>query len=239
MDHLDAPGSLVTLPAMNARLGRMVTALMFAALAGCGSSVGKNGDRECPAYSPCGGNIVGTWVIRDYCAQGDPGFGSKECDVTSWEHERATGTMTFNADLTYSMDITSTVTFVLDAPLSCGSGSGGGSFDEPPDGGASVSPSRAPTCAEIEQGQQAYAAMNPNFAATVSCTGSNNRCACTRVSRPSTHMSKGSYSTRETKLSMNGSDHGRYCVKGNELFLFEADPGSVASSSASSRLVRQ
>jgi hypothetical protein len=195
---------------------------------------------KCPAYTPCGGDLVGTWLIADHCGWGDQGFGSKECSLYSWFDGETAGTMTFNADGRYGTDLRGTSVYIEDAPLEsqCGGGSAGGGFDNP-DGGKSAPPDAGPpTCQERERVERLLLGRRTPVmdAVSVSCTTHGSRCTCTWVRPDAGGVKSGTYSTEGSELMIDGAPH-RYCVKGNELFLIERYPSEYGSYSA--RLVRQ
>jgi hypothetical protein len=220
MKRRDVLAVAVSMRPMRARFRDLAAVALPLALAGCGSGMGTGDDVHpvCPTYQACGGDLVGSWRIVEDCSSGaDPGFGSKECSVTSWQTEVSEGTWTFNADHTYAQDLISTTKLTIDAPLSCpGSGGGGGSFDPLPDGAAAPGPSAPLTCQDLERGMRAN--LSTPFAA-VSCSAHGDRCACTRVFKPSSHSAHGTYAASGVNLQLEGEAPARYCVKGDELFV--------------------
>jgi hypothetical protein len=196
--------------------------------------------RKCPAYTACGGDLVGTWELADYCAWIDPGFGSKECSIHTWYDGEATGTMTFNADGSYVTNVTRTNVYIEDSPeiSVCGGGRPVGGFDGPDGGAPSPPDSGLSECQERERIARIVLEQHrmPLIdAVSVSCASQGGRCACTWVEAPTSEMKSGTYSTKGSALTLDGAPR-PYCVKGNELFF----PGSASEyGSSSSRLVRQ
>ncbi|MGH7272206.1 MAG: hypothetical protein ACREJ3_17390 [Polyangiaceae bacterium] len=97
-----------------------VSAAAAASVVGCSSSSGSSGD-SCGKVSACGGSLVGTWKIIDACQTGAAGSGTTSAcpGETSSLSEMASGTLTFNADMTYSGSATISVSDTLSIPASC------------------------------------------------------------------------------------------------------------------------
>jgi hypothetical protein len=195
--------------------------------------------RKCPVYEPCGGDLVGTWVIADHCGWHDEGFGSKECGLYSWFDGETTGTMTFNADGRYATNLGGTSVYIEDAPLEspCGGGGATGGFDTTDAGASASQDSGAPTCEERERIERLLLGRIPvQDAVSVSCATHGARCTCTWVRPPPMGMKTGTYSVDDSELTI-GEGRQRYCVKGNELFLIDEFPSDFSGYSV--RLTRQ
>jgi len=104
-------------------------AVAFAALvAGCGPSSGsnKNGPAGCLQAQPCGGDVVGTWNLLGACTS--PAFFTElnsqlqtacpGASVSAFNVD-ISGTVTYNADLTYSSNVAETISGTETIPLSC------------------------------------------------------------------------------------------------------------------------
>ncbi len=84
----------------------------FASAACGGDSVA-----ECGELSPCGGDVVGTWSFVDSCITSVPDQG---CGVTlTADNSQTTGTITINADGTYSQNSATTGSVVSNVPAGC------------------------------------------------------------------------------------------------------------------------
>jgi len=98
---------------------------LVVALAGCGGG-GNSAPPNCLQVQPCGGNVVGTWTLLGACyasafrtqlstslAASCPGASIDTLDIDM------SGTVTFNADLTYAANVHETLTITERIPLSC------------------------------------------------------------------------------------------------------------------------
>jgi hypothetical protein len=110
----------------------MTARAMMLALAvlvgGCGPSSGSNnnGPPGCLQAQPCGGDVVGTWTFLGACTS--PTFFSETnsqlqatcpgASVTAFDLGFS-GTVTYNADLTYSANASETIDVTEMIPLSC------------------------------------------------------------------------------------------------------------------------
>ena len=107
---------------------RAMTVAFAALVAGCGPSSGSgtNGPPGCLQAQPCGGNVVGTWNFLGACTS--PVFFSETnsdlqaacpgASVTAFDLGFS-GTVTYNADLTYSANANETIDVTEMIPLSC------------------------------------------------------------------------------------------------------------------------
>ncbi|HEY1957105.1 MAG TPA: hypothetical protein VGH28_15905 [Polyangiaceae bacterium] len=139
---------------------------------------------SCPALSPCGGDVTGTWTLTGGCVD-DPLTAAKSaCPTLVVGSETATGsgTVTFAGGIVtrsytshYGMDIT--------IPDACLQGA---------------------TCA---QAQAAYQAYIPN----TTCNAVTNGCECTG-SLDTTASQGSSYTTSNDEIVTGGGDHYDYCV---------------------------
>lgn len=84
------------------------------------------GDGE---FTPCGGDITGTWSFTGACvdaSQADVDPTNGQCPETVLTVTLdATGTLTFNADKTYTIDTTEFATHIKTLPASCADAFGG------------------------------------------------------------------------------------------------------------------
>lgn len=101
---------------------RLITSLTLsisAALAiGCGGDDGGSGGLGCDTAA-CGGDPVGVWTVVDSCFEGEltieqcPDLIVKSVDVDQ------TGTVTIDADMSYTLDLTVSGTASVTFPASC------------------------------------------------------------------------------------------------------------------------
>lgn len=87
--------------------------------AGCDGDDGDgNGDVTCMAFSACGGDVKGDWMIASWCNL-DLGFdGCPEAEILSFP--QPTGTVSFKSDGTYATSLTiPSGSIRIKLPLSC------------------------------------------------------------------------------------------------------------------------
>jgi hypothetical protein len=163
------------------------------ALGGCGSSA-----PACPAsFTPCGGDITGTWTLRTGCGQSALVMSS--CPgATSQFSSDVSGTATFNPNGTYLLSLTSDVSGMETFPASCLLGT--------------------QSCAML-----APSSTMPGSSGDVTCTGNvGQSCTCTGEVK-STLTDTGTYGRFGSFVALNGSSGPTgsqgYCVKSNQLEL--------------------
>jgi hypothetical protein len=179
------------------KLGCCLAAVLF--FTGCGSS---SSGTTCANSPPCGGNIVGKWTITSSCVSASADVFGVECPsatVTS-SHLQVTGTLTYNADMTYTSSGTLSGSVVAMIPASC-----------LVFGGLTV------TCAQINQ----VFPNDPTSGLTVSCTGSSS-CTCTETFTNAASAESGTFTTTAAGLLTTTSSDGSvgesdYCLKGTTL----------------------
>ena len=115
-----------------------------------------------------------------------------------------TGTLTFDAALNYTASITMALSFHMNIPASCLSGT---------------------TCADVNAGIQSVVGTDGIQSAT--CTGSGS-CTCVITGVTDIEDSAGTYTAAGTTLTLNATsggngDSGPYCVKGSSLHLISVD----------------
>jgi hypothetical protein len=167
-----------------------------------GGAFNVGGPSMCGQVAACGGDLTGTWSFGSGCVTsagikatlaGD-GCPGETAAVTALD---IAGSMTFNDDMTYSIDgLVQQGTYAIKIPSSC---LGGASCD--------------------------YAAtelMAPGEFATASCTGSGT-CSCTAAQSPAASSDSGTYvvsGTTFTMASITGANNTvSYCVQGPILHL--------------------
>jgi len=88
-----------------------------------GSSAGGSGS-QCAAFTPCGGELTGTWNFERACASSSElqhiADASKICPAgTASATESLSGTATFDAQGVLKLDTTTAATLTLGVPTSC------------------------------------------------------------------------------------------------------------------------
>lgn len=186
------------------------TLALAGTLLACSSGGSGNGlPAACTNAAPCGGNIVGTWTIANLCGAGAnrmqtgvlPGCPSSSATSTTG----ATGTITFNADFTYTTTLTATGSATNTLPKSCLSGT---------------------TCAEI----QTNIMQGPSASqySSISCLDDGSNCNCAVVLAPQMNTETGTYSLSGGTLNTMPTSAGtagtaQYCVSGTELSISTGD----------------
>jgi hypothetical protein len=184
-------------------------AFVITALFGCSSGGGGGGG--CANAAACGGDIVGTWTVTSTCVTATGSASVPNCPSATLNSVSIglTGTITYNADLTYTGNSTTSLTETVTLPASCLTQQG-----------------VTATCAQLTQNL----ATNPDFK-SANCTGSSG-CTCTVAAKDSVMTDTGTYTTTAAgKLNetTNGSttvDSSDYCVKGTTLTV-SPSPGSA------------
>jgi hypothetical protein len=177
--------------------------------AGCN---GSTGGASCTQVSPCGGNVVGTWTIQNACviAQSHTGTAVASCPGSSEQVEwiTETGTVSFNADMTYSDSRQQSVSVTLMLPQSCTLGS------------------LTLTCSQLTTilDQNAGDAGTPP-----TCTTAGSGCDCS-VEGSSQASHTGTYSINGDTITFmpNGGTPttATYCVQGNTVYASDSMSGS-------------
>ena len=172
----------------------------------CGSSSGGNnivGGPSC-TVATCGGDIVGTWNPSEVCADKSVfmtaflGGLMGQCPGANVGavNFAPTGSMVFNADMSYSITLSIAGSISVNIPGSCLNGA---------------------TCTDLGAQLQSAFAGDPSIQ-SVSCTGSGT-CACPIVMAPEQTYETGTYTVSGSTLmtTPTGSttaDSQQYCVKG-------------------------
>jgi hypothetical protein len=171
-------------------------------LPACGGSSGGSAG-SCLQVEPCGGNLVGSWSLSNACinsaAISMQFAGVCPTAAVTAAHVTASGSLMFNADMTYSTMLNEGGTFSVSVPASCINGG---------------------SCTLL-----GAALQDPSFQ-SVTCTGSTT-CVCNVVLAPMITNETGTYTTSGTAAMLTTStgttDGGDYCVQGNELHLVTVD----------------
>lgn len=190
---------------MRGAFATMVAVLCAALASSCGG--GSGGVASCGKVSPCGGDPVGAWKFSGQCTNEISAFDNEFCPTAtaSLSGVSASGTATFSADSSYTVNLTQSATVNMTIPASCLS-----------QGGITL------TCAQLQQSIQAAIADDPDSPiASVSCSGVGG-CSCS-MRMSSTNSETGTWAVEGTTLSLSGGDGGDFCVKDKELHLITVD----------------
>jgi hypothetical protein len=173
------------------------TCLAMVVLAGCGGSGGT-----CGNTAACGGDLVGAWTITSTCVSGSAASTSCPTETVDTTNLKFAGTLTYNADMTYTENGALTGSEIVVLPLSC------------------VTLPNAATATTCEQlGTTLMATPNQS----ITCIGSS-VCTCKVVFSNQTFKTTGTYTMTaagvlsETPMSGLPSQFD-YCVKGKTLTL--------------------
>jgi hypothetical protein len=175
----------------------VLVALTALSLPSCGGGDGGS----CEGRAPCGGTIAaGRYKISSYCASASGPLKSEFCPAgisVDASDLTLTGTVTFNADMTYQSIATIGGTITEFIPAECLSS-----------GGLRL------TCEALSQ------SLKEQPGVTGSCTGSNG-CNCTLTYDMESTMASGTYSTSGTQVTLTPSggagSTGDYCATPTEV----------------------
>ncbi len=184
-----------------------------AAFLGCSSSNASGGD--CGKVAPCGGDLVGTWKIIGSCADvssapaANSVCASETISVSSFS---ASGTVTFDSNMTYAFSASESASDTITVPMSCLS-----------TGKVTV------TCDDLTT------VVNGVFSdAGTTCTASGSNCNCDVTVSGLTDEETGTYtlsgntfSTTPSTSTATGGGAG-YCVQGNTLHITLMAMGNAA-----------
>lgn len=194
---------------MSTRLSISFAALCVV-LSGCGGGAGltaiMSGD-ACQNTPACGGAIVGSWSIASTCLGVDVSSFTADCPAsTAYANGyQITGTITYDADMTFTLMSTMSGSVVARYPAACLT---------PPDG-------VAVTCDQLGP-----ALLATGKYASVDCLPDGTACDCTVGTTPQTFTGTGTYSTTDGVLLAGTADESDYCVKGDGTAALGTHPGS-------------
>jgi hypothetical protein len=177
---------------------------------GAGATAGSDGGTDGPPAScisagACGGNIVGSWTIASSCLDVDvSGAVPDYCTAATAKDMgvQLTGTVTYNANLTYTKKTTLNGKIVVTFPASCLAGGDGGAL----------------TCDQLATQLK----LDPTYT-DVSCVAAGTGCACTSTLAPQSQTKTGMYTTTsaglltEAETGRTSPDVSDYCVKTDTL----------------------
>jgi len=190
---------------------------LSAVAAGCGGDSGGSNTVGGPAcgVAPCGGDIVGTWNASDICmsrsilmaAFVEGLMGSCPSASLGNVDPGPSGTFVFNSDLTYSINLTMSLSVGVNFPGAC-------------------LPTGA-TCADLSAAIQQEVAGDPTVQ-SAACTGAST-CVCTLVQTPVQATESGTYTVSGSSLfttstTQTAPDELFYCVKDGTVTLKDATP---------------
>jgi hypothetical protein len=170
-------------------------AIMAAAISSvsCGGSAGDADRSGCGMASACTGNIIGNWRVTTSCVTGSGTYGDTSCQgATLSAAVIYAGTATFDADMSFTVDLVVEGTKTVSFPESCLTS-----------GGTTV------TCAQV---------MPPDFSCTAA---SESGCTCMSPPSGGWRSESGTYTTSGSTLTTDGrsTNSYQYCVNGNTLHL--------------------
>jgi hypothetical protein len=175
---------------------------------GAGTMVdaGPDAPSACQGAGACGGNIVGSWTIASSCLDVDvSGAVPDYCPTATAQPMgiQLTGTLTYNANLTYSKKTTLNGKIIITFPASCLTSA---------DGGAAL------TCAQLAT----QLMLDPTYT-SVGCAAAGTGCACTSTLAPQSQTKTGMYTTTSAGL-LTEAEAGHtspvvsdYCIKSDTL----------------------
>jgi hypothetical protein len=178
--------------------------------AGAGMGTGGAGGGpgiSCDSFTPCGGDITGTWTIAHVCGYGPgqtqpimncPG-GTATLDVT------VTGTLSFGTDGSYTTMLTMSGTALETLPKGCLGGV---------------------ACDMLQDALRQSATI-----AAATCVDDGANCQCNLTFAPTPNTATGLYTVSGGSLTTTPSNGGmpgmsRFCVAGNQLSIAPSDPQS-------------
>lgn len=159
---------------------------------------GTGGGSACRTVSPCGGDLVGGWLATGSCLTASEDSGSQCAGASADITFTFSGSLLFNADLTYSATSTGGGTTTYHYPSAC-----------LPDG---------KTCAQWGQ-----ALMQVGMYSSVTCpSDSASVCNCQALTASTSTSETGTYATSGggtlTTTHAGTTSTASYCVQGNLLY---------------------
>lgn len=181
-------------------------------LIGCGGDDG-GGDAQCASVTGCGGDIVGTWEVKDSCAYGNfLGDMDAMCQEAKLDMSglRVTGSQTFLANKTYSTSMAVNGTMKMTLPSTC-------LADEDEE---DIS------CKQFSDVYGALLVLAGDNTISLKCTGTAT-CVCTFTFNDAKSEDQGTYALNGNTVTEQSSDEDEepttstYCAEGNTLSLSE------------------
>jgi hypothetical protein len=175
-------------------------------------SGGSSGISSCGAFSACGGDVVGTWHIQDFCTDNleaafdmvidDPACSDIAQDITT----EVSGTYTFDGTGTVSWARGQNIDFHLVWTPSCLTAANDGQPVDVPN-----------TCANLDETYR----TNPRYSDS-SCVFDGTSCDCT-IHALIESSGDDSYEVRDNQLLQAGDSPADYCISGDTLTIVEHD----------------
>ena len=190
---------------MNNARSRLWLALLLscsAALSGCGGGDGGGPPATCDSFTPCGGNLTGTWHLAKSCVSSaalmDAAMAAKPCaqgsaTIDSYD---ASGTGTFDGQGAVKFDVAISLAFSLTFPNSClGAGQ---------------------TCTSVAQTLRARSGIT-----SASCQMTGDGCSCSAAGKVTSRQENSVVISGTTFTETDSTDGSmqtsQYCVDGNTL----------------------
>jgi hypothetical protein len=179
----------------------------------------------CPAFTACGGDIVGTWHVNPSCTRGQASGWCAEFISEDWSGTQMD--YTFASDGAFTVSSSGTFRATFREPFWCLSAA---------DAGA------AQMCADLGDTTKATVEAKPLpgiAAAAFSCSADSTGCVCDQVYTLIPSTKTGTYATRNAELVVSfatdaaAPDTGpsEYCVSGNTLAVHSYDSNGYAGTS--------
>lgn len=177
---------------------------------GSGGGGSGGGGADC-SFAPCGGDVVGTWNSDAFCSPATTGVeGIPECeDAVVDGAPEVEGSVTFNADGTYSQDTSIVGSFRAEYDDDC--------VDAMTDGMMTAEA----LCAMYEA-----IGAQPGAPFTADCTYAAGWCKCD-LTMDTQDSASGTYTTSGSTVTLGSGSPHPYCVDGNELRVSTED-GAVS-----------
>jgi hypothetical protein len=180
-------------------LVRGIGALALIATTGCGDNDGAS----CGEFAACGGDVVGSWSLQNFC--GTAKIDDDDCKGMTMEMNGVnfSGTVTFNADKTYTTDSMRSGYATMHMPSAC----------------LTVQGIKI-TCEQVNMALMAQRNMDAPFSG-ITCSAEPAGCACKVTFKPESSKETGKYSTSGTTLTTTSAagdtETNDYCVAGSTL----------------------
>jgi hypothetical protein len=198
-------------------------------VSGFAASCGGGGAGQCGGNTTCGGNVVGAWSISNVCLQNaSSAVMNTSCPQAQVDASglKETGTITFNADMTYTSSATLSGAIKETFPSSC-----------------LMSQGVTVTCAQLNSELQTLVqAANSPFS-SASCAQASSGCACSFQFSSQTSTQSGTYSTSGSTItnmpSGGTASSDTYCVQGSTLTLSSMSMSGMSGATGEVVLIKQ
>jgi hypothetical protein len=160
---------------------------------------------------PCGGSLLGTWTLQAACQPVEDFTVGEECPGATIDQSAhiTSGSLTFDADMTFTASLSQSGTLRVTAPLACVA---------------------AATCDEYAS---SIVPSSPDDTTTCTTVGGDT-CDCALVHpMPQIRSTSGTYTTAGNTLNWTSpsAPSSSYCVQGNTLHIMGTNPttGEITS----------